>query len=85
MKGNQHVSLNDNTVNLIRDSIRDGFSQVNDRLDKHYDLFGEHVKDDKEAWKKLDDVTVEIKVGKRVFYALSSALSVAMGYLHLNR
>ena len=75
--------MDENTINLIRDAIRDGFSQVNDRLDEHYKLFHEHVKDDKDAWKRIDTVAVEIKVAKRIFYVLTSAITGVLGWLGL--
>ena len=51
------------------------------RLDQHYDLFERHTEDDKAAWKKLDDVTVEVRVAKRVFYLLTSALTGVLSYI----
>lgn len=51
------------------------------RLDEHNILFKQHTDDDKKAWEKLDDVTLEVKVAKRIFYVLSSAMTGVVGFM----
>ena len=51
------------------------------RLDEHNAIFKQHTEDDKQAWAKLDDVTVEVKVAKRIFYVLTSAITGVLGFL----
>ena len=51
------------------------------RLDEHNVLFKQHTDDDKKAWEKLDDVTLEVKVAKRIFYVLTSAMTGVVSYL----
>ena len=75
------MSENDNIINLLRDQ----FEQVNARLDKHYELFEQHVQDDKQAYKQIEDVATEVKVAKRVFYVLSSASTAVLGWVGLHK
>ena len=51
------------------------------RLDEHNTIFKQHTEDDKKAWEKLDDVTVEVKIAKRIFYVLTSAITGVLGFL----
>lgn len=51
------------------------------RLDEHNVIFKQHTDDDKKAWEKLDDVTLEVKVAKRIFYVLTSAITGVVSFL----
>ena len=51
------------------------------RLDEHNAIFRQHTEDDKTAWQKLDEVTVEVKIAKRIFYVLTSAITGVVSYL----
>lgn len=51
------------------------------RLDEHNIILQKHTDDDKAAWSKLDEVTLEVKIGKRIFYVLASAFTAVVGYL----
>lgn len=67
------------------DGLESGQTRIEDnlskRLDQHYELVEKHIEDDKQAWAKLDDVTLEVKVGKRIFYAVTTAMSAVAGYV----
>ena len=55
------------------------------RLDEYNVIFKQHTQDDKEAWAKLDDVTVEVKIAKRIFYVLTSAMTGVLSFLGWSR
>lgn len=67
------------------DGLEAGQTRIEDslgrRLDEHNILFKQHTEDDKKAWEKLDDVTLEVKVAKRIFYVLSSAMTGVVGFM----
>lgn len=69
----------------IVELIRDGFEQVNRRLDEQRDLWAQHVEDDKKAWEKLDDVSTEVKVAKRVFYIIGGGVTAVLGWLGITK
>lgn len=77
--------MSDEHLDMVHQMIRDGFQQVNNRLDQHYDLFMEHSQDDKKAWRKLDDLDREVTVAKRVSYILGTAATMVAGWLGYSR
>lgn len=58
---------------------------VGKRLDEHNAIFKQHTEDDKKAWERLDDVTVEVKIAKRIFYVLTSAITGVLSYVGLSK
>lgn len=67
------------------DGLEHGQTRIEDnlskRLDQHYELVERHIEDDKLAWAKLDDIAFEVKVGKRIVYALTTGMSAVAGYI----
>ena len=67
------------------DGLEAGQTRIEDslgkRLDEHNAIFRQHTLDDKHAWEKLDEVTTEVKVAKRIFYVLTSAITGVVSYL----
>lgn len=73
--------MSDEHLDMVHQMIRDGFQQVNNRLDQHYDLFTQHQQDDKDAWKRLEILDREVTVAKRISYLIGSAATVAAGWM----
>ena len=69
----------------VIDLVRDQFQQVNDRLDKHYDLFQAHTEKDERAWDRISGVENDLKVTKRVAYSLGVAVTTVAGWFGLSK
>ena len=69
----------------VIDLVRDQFQQVNDRLDKHYELFQAHTEKDEKAWERITDVETDMKVTKRVAYGLGVVATTIAGWLGLHK
>lgn len=57
--------------------IRDQFEQVNNRLDQHFELFQQHVEEDKKLSDHIAAVEKEITFAKGVAYVLSGGTALA--------
>jgi len=73
--------MSDEHLDMVHQMIRDGFQQVNNRLDQHYDLFMEHTREDKSAWDRLHDMEKEVTIAKRVTYIVGTAMASVAGWL----
>lgn len=70
---------------LLVELIRDQFTQVNERLDKHYDLFQQHTEKDEKAWERIGNVETDLKVTKRVAYSLAAIATTVASWLGLHK
>ena len=69
----------------VIDLVRDQFQHVNDRLDKHYDLFQPQTEKDEKAWERINGVENDLKVTKRVAYSLGVVATTVAGWLGLHK
>ena len=60
--------------------IRDQFEQVNNRLDQHFELFQQHVEEDKKLSDHIIAVDKEVTFAKGVTYAIN-AMSAIVAWL----
>lgn len=63
----------------VMNFIRDQFEQVNNRLDQHFELFSQHVKDDKALAEHIAQVDKEVTFAKGVAYVLSGGTALMAG------
>ena len=52
------------TVELIRDAIKDGFAHTNQKIDELTESFQSHVGKDENYWRKMDEQQAQLRLVK---------------------
>ena len=60
------MSMDEQHIELIRDTIKQGFENTNDKIDALTVALSDHVKKDDSYWKKIDDQQAQIRLVKAV-------------------
>jgi hypothetical protein len=60
------MSMDEQHIELIRDTIKQGFENTNQKIDGMSEALSRHVEKDEVYWKKIDDQEAQIRLVKGV-------------------